>query len=312
MLKFYSLAVLVILGISLPGNLHRHSDTLKFAWPDGASAKVQMRNDGKQVSPGKTETWDMNCDFAMNLKRVNDRIVVSRNGYSGWKGAIAPALGAGAEQFVPMVPTVIVTGDGMFVGIEGHETTRKLMAQAVEQSGGLKGIERDMFETMSSNASLEAMASDHWSMLAVAWRHVELDPGAIYEFRHVVTVPQLGGGEIDIKGMVKFVKEIPCESPRNDQRCIHLYSETGGDKAQVSKIIQSLLKQEGPEPVTVTDWDQRIKVDIVVEKKTMLPHHLKVTRFHSLTVKHRISGESQTSWGEYSTTFTFAWVLPAK
>lgn len=74
------------------------------------------------------------------------------------------------------------------------------------------------------------------------------------------------------------------------------------------KIIQSLLEKEKSKPVTITDWDQHINVEIVVEKKTMLPQHLKISRFHSLTVSDRMSGQSQTSWGDYSTTYTFTWL----
>jgi hypothetical protein len=310
MLHLIRPAASVLIGIILPISLHAQAGTPKLAWPDGASAKVHVRSEGRQVSESKTEPWDMFCDFTMHLKRINDQIVVSRNDHSGWKGTLAPPLGAGAEQFIDMVPTLIVTDDGTFVGIEGHETARKLMARAIEQSGTLDEMLRKVLETISSNASLEAMARDHWTAF-VLWKLVELNPGASYEFRSVVKVPQLGGGVIELDGTIKFVKEAPCESTRNDQRCIHLYSESGGNKAQVRKTIQSLLQREGPEPLTVTDWDQQVKVEIVVERKTMLPQHLKVTRFHSLTVKHKVSGESQTSSGEYSTTYTFAWLLPA-
>lgn len=307
MLIFCRLTVLVIVAITLASSLYAQADTLRFAWPDGAAAKVHVRSEGRQViSESKTNTWNMYCDFTMHLKRINDRIVVSRNDYSGWKGTLAPPLGAGAEQFVDMVPTTIVTEGGTFVGIEGYDTARKLMAQVLEQSGGLTRMDRNWFETISSNASLEAMARDHWSAFVI-WRVVELEPGASYKFRSVAKVPQLGGGEIDINGTVKFVKEAPCESARNDQRCIHLHSESGGDKAQVRKIIQSHLQQADPNPTTVSDWDQHVNVDVVFEKKTMLPQYLKITRFHRLTVSDKTSRQSQTSGGEYSTTYTFIW-----
>lgn len=309
MLNAHRLAASAILAIILSISLHGQ-ERLKFAWPDGAIARVDVRSEGKQVKPGKTESWDMSCDFTMHLKRNKDHLVVSRHSPSAWKGTFAPVLAAGAEQFIHLVPTLIVTTDGTFVGIEGHETARKLMVQAIERSGGLNNMQRSLYEMMSSDASLEAMAQDHWAALTVVWKLIELDPDATYEFESVAAIPQLGGGELNLKGMVKFVKETPCESARNDQRCVHLYSESGGDKAQVRKIIQSLLQKQSAAPVAVTDWDQRIKVAIVVEKKTMLPHHLKVTRFHSLTVKHKVLGESQTSWGEYSTTYTFAWQKP--
>lgn len=55
MLNFHRLKASVILGIILPISLHGQAGRLEFAWPDGASAKVQVRSEGKQVSLGKTD-----------------------------------------------------------------------------------------------------------------------------------------------------------------------------------------------------------------------------------------------------------------
>ena len=142
MLNFHRLAVSLIVAIILPSSLYAQAETLKFAWPDGASAKVRVRSEGKRVSTSKTVTWDMSVDFTMQLKRTNNRIVVSRNNFSGWKGILPPSFGGGAERFVDMVPTLNVTDAGVFVGIEGHETARKLMSDSVTQSGGLDPIAR--------------------------------------------------------------------------------------------------------------------------------------------------------------------------
>lgn len=303
----YRLALLVILVITLPSRLHGQAEKLKFAWPDNASAKVHVRSAGKQVS-NKTETWDMSLDFILHLKRANDRITVSRSDYSGWKGTFPPPPGGGAEQFVDMIPTVILTSDGAFVGIEGHETARKLIGELVKQSGRLHSMERELIETVSSDASLEAMAKQHWSGITTMWRYVDIEPNAIFEFQSVAQIPQLGGGELEITGTLRFLKETSCAAPRNDQRCVHLHSKTGGDKAQVRKIIQSLMEKNKSQAATVTDWDQHINVEIVTEKKTMLPHYLKISRFHSLTVEDKGSGQSQTSGGEYATTYTFTWL----
>ena len=272
MIKFFSLAVFIVLALILPAVVHGQAEKLKFAWPDGASAKVQVRSEGKRLNTGIKKTWDMSVDFAMQVKRTGDRLVVSRNNFSGWKGTFPPGFGGGAERFADMIPTSIVTGDGEFVGIEGHETARKLMLQAVTQGGGLSDIERTVFETLSSNPAIEAIGKDHWSSVVRLWKDFELEAGAVYEFQSVAQVPQLGGGQIDINGTIAFLKERPCESPLNNQRCVHLHAESAGDKAQVQKIIQALFERAAPNAPTITDWGQQIKLDVVVEKKTMLPH----------------------------------------
>lgn len=312
MLIFYRLALSLVVAIILPSSLYGQADTLKFAWPDGATAKVHVRSQGRRVSTSKTNTWDMSLDFTMQLKRINDRILVSRNNFSGWKGALAPSFGGGAERFVDMVPTLIVTDGGVFVGIEGHDTARKLMNDSVAQSGGLDPIGRKAFETFLSNASLDAMARDHWSSLVPLWLEVELDPNVSYEFRNLTPVPQLGGSELAINGTVRFVKETPCNSTRNAQRCIHLHAETEADKEQVRKLLQSLLQRTDPRFPTITAFDRQFKVDIVLEKTTMLPHRLKITRTHNLTFTHKMPARDEIAADEYSTTYTFTWISAPK
>jgi hypothetical protein len=251
----------------------------------------------------------MSAEFTMQVRRDGDRVVVSRNDFSGWKGTIPPSLFGGADRFTDMVPTFIVSADGEFLGIEGHETARKLMNQSVEQSGGLDAPSRSVFETVSSEAALRAMASDHWTTLLRLWQEVELDPEAVYEIRNTTSVPQLGGGELDIVGTVRFVKEAPCGSaPGEQRRCAHFHGESSADKAQVVKLIQALVKGAGAGNPVINDWDQRIKVDIVVDKATMLPQQLTLTRSHALGVS--VQGRSERGSEETTKTYTFTWTLP--
>lgn len=306
--KFYSLVVFVVWGLILPNSLYGQADTLKFAWPDGAAAQVHVRSEGRRVRPDKTITWDMAVNFTMHLKRINDRIVVSRKDFSGWKGKLPPNFGGGAERFVDMVPTLIATNGGVFVGIEGHETARKLMNESVAQSGGLSPLERNAFETISSNASLDVMAGSHWTSLVRLWQDVELDPAVSYEIKSLTPVPQLGGGEVEVKGAVNFVKETPCESTRSNLRCIHLHAESEADKAQVAKLLQLFFQKADPRAPIITAFDQQYKVDIVVEKTTMLPHRLKITRIHNLSLKHRMPAREESGSEEYSATYTFTWL----
>jgi hypothetical protein len=205
-----------------------------------------------------------------------------------------------------MIPTLIVTDGGEFVGIEGHETARKLMSDSVTQLGALDPLQRKVFETVSSKASLESMAQAQWALFVDLWQVIELDPEFSFEFSSVAEVPQLGGGQLDIKGTAEFVKETPCGSTRNDQRCVHLHAESAADKTQVRKLIQSLFNRLDANSPTITDWDQQNKVDIVVDKKTMLPQHLKITRIQNMTIK--VKARDETGSEEYSTTYTFTWL----
>lgn len=309
MLKFQRVAALVTLAVVSPLlGLTARAETLRFAWPDGATAKVTARSHGRRVLPDKTIPWDMSSDFAMQIRRTGDRLVVSRSGFNGWKGTLPPSAGGGAERFTDMIPTFIVSADGKFIGIEGHEAARKLMNSSVEQSGGLNPVEGPLFKTFSSNAGIEAMARDHWSMLVPLWEQIELQPGASYELQSVAAVPQLGGGQIDITGEVGFVKEAPCGPGLAGRRCVHFGGETGPDKAQVTKIIESLLRRAGADAPKITAFDVRFKVDIVLDKATMLPQQLTLVRLNSVTFK--IGDREGIVSEEINKTYTFDWVIP--
>jgi hypothetical protein len=298
-----------MLGMIWPGlRLTVHAETLKFAWPNGASAKVHARSEGHQVISGRKQTWDMFCDFTMRIERSGDRVLVLRNGFSGWKGTLVPHFSGGIGRFTDMIPTFIVSGSGAFIGIEGHEITRRRMNSSVEQSGALDAMSRKVFETLSSDAALRAMASDHWSALVSLWQRVELDPDASYELRNVTAVPQVDGGEVEIIGTARFVKETPCATGRVEQRCVHLHAETAADQAQVSKLIQSFMQRAGANDAKITAWDQGFKVDIVVEKGTMLPQQLTITRLNA--VSFRMGGRDGSGSTEITKTYTFAWLLP--
>ena len=182
------------------------------------------------------------------------------------------------------------------------------MNSSVEQSGGLDPKARNVFESIASDAGLRAIASDHWTMLVNFWQQVDLDPEAYYEIRNVTPVPQLGGGEIEITGTIQFVKEVPCSQGRDDRRCVQFRAETGADQKQVKKLIESLLQKAGAGQPKITLFDQRFKVDIVVEKKTMLPQQITLTRLH--TFDFEMHGRNEGASEEITKTYTFAWTIP--
>ena len=56
MLKFYSLKVILVVGPIVPNSVYAQ-ETLKFRWPDGASAKVHVRSQGNEwVQPNQSRS----------------------------------------------------------------------------------------------------------------------------------------------------------------------------------------------------------------------------------------------------------------
>ena len=282
-----------------------HAQTLKFAWPDGASAKVQARSQGRRTIYNNTSNWDMTSDFTMGVQRTAGRVVISREGFSGWKGTLPPSLGGGPERFVDMIPITIVSTDGMFIGIEGQETARKQMTQALEQSGTLHPVIQAALPSLTSDASLQAMAAATWAALVGYWRDVELDPAKGYAIRDVVPVPHLGSVKLDATGTIRFIKETGCAPGPDDRRCVELLAEIATDQEQASKLLKSMLPKAGANVPMVTGFEQRFKFSIVVDKTTMLPQQLTMTRLQSVEFE-----SSNLSFSEDVTkTMNFAWVL---
>ena len=299
-----------LLAIFLFSSLTVNAETLRFAWPEGATAKVQTRYQGRRAPRDEEpRTWDMSADFTMRIQRNGDRVVISRDGFTGWKGTFPLSIGGGGERLIDMIPAMIVSANGEFIGIEGHETARKQMVSAIEQSGRMDQRTRELFATITSDEGLKAIASDHWTTMVELWQLIELDPRAYFEIRTVTPVPQLGGGEIEITGKAEFVKETPCAG-REDRRCVQFRAETGPNQKQVSTILKALLQKAGADDPRFTFYDQRSKVEIVVDKMTMLPQQLTVTRLQSFDFE--IQGRKRGISEEMTKTYSFAWVLPAE
>ena len=297
--------LLPVLLIVVSFSSNAHAQTLTFAWPDGASAKVQARSQGRRTTQNNTLNWDMTSDFTMGVRRTAGRVVISREGFSGWKGTLPPSLGGGPERFVDMIPITIVSTDGTFIGIEGQETARRQMIQALEQSGTLHPVIQAALPSLTSDASLEAMAAATWAALVGYWRDIELDPARPRAIHDVVPLPQLGGVKLDAAGTIRFIKETPCAAGPDDRRCVELQSEIATDPEQANKLLQPLLQKAGANAPRVTGFEQRFKVSILVDKRTMLPEQLTMSRLQSVESESSNFGFSE----EITKTMSFAWVL---
>ena len=281
------------------------AQTLKFAWPDGASAKVQARSQGRRTIENNTRSWDMTADFTMGVQRTADRVVISREGFSGWKGTLPPSLGGGPERFVDMIPITIVSTDGRFIGIEGQETARKQMTNSLEQSGTLNPVIQAALPSLTSDASLQAMAATTWAALVVYWKNVELDPARRYAIHDVVPLPHLGNVKLDATGTIRFIKETGCTPGPDARRCVELLAEIATDREQANKLLKSMLQKSGANDPRITGFEQRFKFSIVVDKATMLPQQLTMTRFQSV----EFESSSQSFSEEVTKTMNFAWAL---
>jgi len=149
------------------------------------------------------------------------------------------------------------------------------------------------------------MAAATWAALVGFWRGVELDPAQRYAIRDVVPLPHLGSVKLDAAGTIRFIKETGCTPGPDDRRCVELLAEIATDREQARKLLKSTLQKAGANDPRVTGFEQRFKMSIVVDKRTMLPQQLTMTRLQSIEFE-----SSDRSFSEDVTkTMNFAWVL---
>jgi hypothetical protein len=155
-----------------------------------------------------------------------------------------------------------------------QETARKQMTHALEQSGTLHPVIQAALPSLTSDASLEAMAAATWAALVGFWRDVELDPALRYAIRDVVPFPHLGSVKLDAVGTIRFIKETACALGPDDRRCVELLAEIATDQEQANKLLKSMLQKAGAKDPRVTGFEQRFARTAtrkVIESKLLQP-----------------------------------------
>ncbi len=151
-----------------------------------------------------------------------------------------------------MIPTTVVATDGTLIGLDGQETARKQMTRDLEQSGPLHPVIQNALQALTSDASLEAMASATWAALVGYRKGVELDPAQRYTIRNLVPLPHLGDVVLDANGTIRFVKETSCATAPAERNCAELLAELATDPEQANKLLRSMLQKPGANPPRVT------------------------------------------------------------
>lgn len=301
------LTVAALLAVSPLLTPTASAETLRFAWPDGASAKVRTRSEGSRVEmDAKDSTWDMTADFTMRVRHAGEHVRIERADFSGWKGTYPPLFGGGVDRFTDMIPTIIVSTDGKFVGIEGQKAARALINRSIEQSSEFDAAARSEFETVMSDAMLPMIGNHFWARLVDLWQGVELDSRRTASRRNTTMVPPLG--ELKIKAEVRFVKEAPCSSVQSGRRCLYFRSESAPDREHLVDLLESLKNRAASGGPVITDFEQQFKVEIIVDKATTLPQQLIIAGFNAIKVT--VQGRTERAGESMTKTYDFDWTGP--
>jgi hypothetical protein len=214
----------------------------------------------------------------MRIRHQGDRVIVERANFSGWQGTVPPSMTGGADRIVDAIPTLVLSRDGTFLGIEGSQVARDRFLASVKAAGPFNRQEWPVLESVTSDPGLTAIAQDHWSVLVAFWRDFEAGTDQPVAFRSRTPVPQLGGGEVDILGEAVSTAIVPCARGGLQRQCAVLRLTTVPDRQQVTSILERLLRYRAERDPKMVVWDQRFEATIVTEVDTLLPHRVTVSR----------------------------------
>ncbi|WP_043431343.1 hypothetical protein [Cystobacter fuscus] len=305
-MRSFLLFPLLLLGTSVSA---AEPATLRFAWPEGLKAQVEVHIQGEREAGGRTQRHDARATFTLSTQLQGEELQVKREAFSGWKGTLPAKMGSPADRLVDRIPLVRVSRQGEFLGIEGAAEAREAFASEVKLKS-LDPLSRRVFDMTTTDEALRAIALDFWNMSVGAWPRLGLTPGTSRELRSPTSVPQLGGGTLDMVATFRWVGPSACTPDEKEPRCVELVLESSPDREQAKKLLQqALTAQSGKGPVTeALETSQEVRA--VVEPATLLPHRLTLRRSTQMRMRTP-QGKSESGREQTERSYVFHYASPA-
>lgn len=301
--------LLLLLGTAASAETPAPTSTLRFAWPDGMKAKVEVRLQGAREVGGRTQRNDARATFVLSTQGEGDAVQVKREAFSGWKGQLPPGVGSGADRLVDRIPVVRVSKAGEFLGIDGADQAREAFSREVKPKS-LDAQNRRVLETVTTDQALNAIALDYWNMSVGIWAQLGLAPGESRELRNRTRVPQLGGGELDLVIGFRWVGPAACAEGDKEKRCVELALDSRPDAKQTQELLKQVLASATDAGPVTEAFEMSQEVRAVVAPETLVPHRLSLKR--SVQMRYVVPGGKRETAGEQSErSYVFTYSAPA-
>lgn len=276
--------------------------SLTFNWKPGLRGKTQVLVKGYRTvsTEGKT-AWDFNASYDMQVKQRGDNLLIERTNFSGWKGKMPPQMIAGVDRLVDLIPTFVVSRTGNFLNIEGAETAKSRFISIRRSPGGLSATNQPLIDAVTSPQGLKSIAQDYWAGVVESWQGSAPPVGKTNKLRNTTSVPQLGGGTLDVIVEFKNLGVVACNNSDTAKKCLQLVIQSQPDRQQVQQIINRLVPAMKASGTTISRYDSLNEIKLITEPETLLPYRVTFKRKIDLDlrVQNRVVNSSEENTRTY-------------
>ena len=302
-----SITAVVLLPALAGGVAAAESPVPRFDWPDGLAMDVGFRIQGSRIDDEQPPlTWDVSSSSRWSVRRDGGRTFVDRTAPGEWKGKAGPPGNNLPFRIVEHIPRLVVAKDGSFLGVEGHDAARAGILESVPELRGGDALVRTLGETAIRDEGLRAIAEDFWGILIGAWLTAGERLGEGHDFSTRSAVPQLGGGELDIRVRVRLESVADCNRGGVTRSCGTFVMRSAADPEQVQGLLSRALTGAGAPKLRWTAFEQRNEMTVVAEVDTLVPHRATLLRESLVEVEYE--GQKERRKETVSKEYTFAHV----
>ena len=274
----------------------------QFGWelPTRLTAKSTRR---VRKTGGKQKTYRSSYEMSAAKQDGDVRVQIEPNfeGVSGSDPAKGIASVLGAASSVAM-PSMLVSADGTFKGVEGLKGTRKAYLDAAKQAAG-GSLPKQIGAVLNrylTEKFLKSRARQHWEMLVGLWTgEQDFEVGKMYESttKDRFQFPLVGFREVEMELTFGVEERVSCSDGSTETGCVRAAIESRPDVRKMKELMQKWVdefskvqaKRQGmakPPKITVNEVYVKTDVSILTNPSTLRPHRFEEKRTVRLKLKN--------------------------
>jgi hypothetical protein len=269
---------------------------LQFDWPGGMTADVEAFRSMVKWSSQGSDSSRVDLSYRVRVEdqlgdRVlrHDSVTVPALEFAGLSGSREAGL---VDQLATLTPSYVVSGDGMFQGLEDVEALRSLVAGIVDEVTGKRLDElpagaQELIRSLTSDEMLATNAAQQWNALVGFWVGADLEVGALYELESDEPIPLLGGFVVPTTHRFQLVGRVPCDAETANVECVELQMVSIPDSESFQEILQATAGRLAADQDAVPTFRAvqiETAVTLITEPATLAPHSLEIVKTFSATV----------------------------
>jgi hypothetical protein len=278
--------VLAFAAVALPAASGRAEEappraeivSLRFAWPAPARARVVYRR--TRAGTGRPpQTFTARYDLVVDRAREALQLSTRR---TTWRGDL-PVPAALAKEAIRASEAVgqRVGADGEFLGLDGAEALRPVLAHALEVAKVPPEQAERALEVALGAARGEA--EELWNLAVGFWTGADLRMAETYAMQSEADLPLVPGVRAAHAMEFRVRRRVPCTAGERAARCVEAVLRSAPDRAVVERSAAALLARvlpPGAAPRGGASKDLAVESELVLvtDPATLLPRRVVWTK----------------------------------